>query len=370
MVPRQGLKCFLWSLLFVSLLVLWQTFEETQKFVVTTSKAKLAPIWKLSLSPQSPPVDDSKASLPVEVDGPKIWVQLTFSLDFERELMPHTLKYYIDTLSVDPAHVLVALHHQNQNQTNAFDTAEEWLRQEYGIQHVLQWTGNYTSNRLWKRRDELRSLVNISACDWILRSDSDEFPAIPGDDLPSFLKFVSLQGYDSVFGSFNDRVAMDGSLPNITSDEPLHQQFPLSCHVTDRIVQANMQKAVAFRAYHQENRGGHYLLKMTNHSYEAREGSGKDHCGYPSKLRIDHYKWTYPVIEKLRQREEHYREKQLHYTQSLRFLDYIDEHDGKFNVKGLNCTDTNSVSSSFKMNYTDFYSTGVRCGRPKVECPA
>lgn len=121
-----------------------------------------------------------------------------------------------------------------------------------------------------------------------------------------------------------------------------------------------MQKAIAFRAHHQENRGGHYLLKLRDHAYEAREGYGTDHCGYgySIKLRIDHYKWTYPVVEKLRRREEHYREKKLHYKQSSRFLDYIDHHNGKFDVDDLACNNTLLAPESFKMNHMDLYNRG------------
>lgn len=303
-------------------------------------------------------------------NGPNIWVQLTFSLEFEKDLMPHTLRHYIETLSVDPTHLLVALHHQDQRELVAFETTEEWLRQEYGIEHILRWNGQYTSNRLWKRRAELRELVDMEPCDWIVRSDSDELPAIPGDNLASFLQFVSMQGYDAVFGSFNDRVALDGFLPNISASEPLHEQFPLSCQITNRLAHGLTQKAVAFRAYHQENRGGHSLLETTNHTYEAREGSGTDHCGYPAKLRIDHYKWTSDVIQKLKRRARVYRKKRLHFHESNKLLRHINNHDGRLAIDELSCREISISRESDKMNYKEVYTEGQACRRLEYNCSA
>lgn len=42
--------------------------------------------------------------------GPKIWVQLFFSTEFDQEIMSYTLHHYIHILQQDPKYVLVALH--------------------------------------------------------------------------------------------------------------------------------------------------------------------------------------------------------------------------------------------------------------------
>jgi hypothetical protein len=305
----------------------------------------------------------------------RIWVQLTVSLEYELDLIPHAIDHYINKIGADPRFFLLALHHTDSNETDLFEAAETRYRKEFGLLHFYRWSGNYDSNRLWETRQDHRAIVNIQPCDWIVRSDADEFLQIPGNDLREFLiNVVETQGYDVVFGQLSDRVAHYGALANISSSaQSLSEQFPLSCNLTEAIAEGDTLKVVAFRGYHKENRGGHHLLETTRQAFEFRKETGLDHCGYPPVIHIDHYKWTSRVFQKILARYERYKELQMgHYVQSKRLIDHIKHHGGKIGVDELNCTTTMHPENSggtISPNFETLYADGLNCRSLNQTCP-
>lgn len=297
----------------------------------------------------------------------RVWVQLTFSTEYDQDIIPHTLHHYIYVLGVSPSDMIVALHvTDDKDPHNLVNETMQTLKGNFGIQHFSRWTGKYSSDGLWEARYNHRILANVKPCDWVVRSDADEFPAVPGNEtLAEFLYGVGRQGYDAVFGRFNDRVALGGILPNITAQPSISGQFPLSCKVTEKIAKGLTIKVVAFRGHHRENRGGHGLLDPDQMSFDFRTTTGVQHCGYPTILRIDHYKWTFPVLNKLQQRYKHYKAKKLHFRESLRALKHIGKHKGKLVVDKLKC-----VSDPEKADYeTEKYDEGKACGKLLETCP-
>lgn len=296
----------------------------------------------------------------------QIWVQLTFSTEFDQKLMPHTLHHYISTLGVHPSQILVALHHTNRKDPAVEETKKK-LKREFSVKHFSTWFGEYTSDGLWEVRGRHRKKANVSDCDWVVRSDADELPAIPGNDLSRFLESVGSSGYDAVFGTFNDRVAEGGQILNITAEPTISEQFPLSCKITEMVAFAYTLKVIAFRGYHRENRGGHGLLdsSSTQRTFDHRTDTGTSHCGYPKLLRIDHFKWTFGVVAKLEKRYEKYLKEKMHFRESKRLLAHLQNYNGRLGIKELGC---HQVPDAFGGNGT--YSEGMACNKLPVTCPS
>jgi hypothetical protein len=356
----RGANLFWRILLFFSLVFIWlqsRSFVDTSIILCSTETVMndASPLTILTPTTMTRP------------GSSRIWVQLTFSTEFDQDLMPQTLHHYISILGVDPSDILVALHHSDRESSLVQETKER-LQQDFSIRHFSTWFGDYTSNGLWEVRDRHRKAANVSDCDWVVRSDADELPAIPGNDLSQFLfESVESKGYDSVFGIFNDRVAEGGRLPNITArPSNISEQFPLSCKITEMVASASTQKVVAFRGYHRENRGGHGLLDPPQRTFEFRTGIGTEHCGYPRVLRIDHYKWTFGVAAKLEQRYKKYLAEKMHFRESKRLLRHIKKYKGNLGIKKLECH-RQDLNNRFVGNAS--YSEGTSCQKLPVVCP-
>ena len=180
---------------------------------------------------------------------------------------------------------------------------------------------------MFRHRQQLRRLAAVHPDDWIVHADSDQLHEFPFHDAPSFLRMVHELRYDAVYGYYVDRVSADGTLTNITATPPLAQQFPLACHVSTQVVQLNNRvaaknrprKIMAFLGRYSENRGGGKL---------EHEQQG---CVFPARLRTHHYKWVWPVIQKMELRVVVEKGLSWHY-QATNVLEHLRQHGGKIGV--------------------------------------
>ena len=294
----------------------------------------------------------------------RLWAQYTFSTELDNDILPHKVEYILSR-GISPDFFLVQLHHVDANST-LFDESESLLKQKYGIWRIKRFSGDFTSSKNAIARQANRNEHDVGDCDWVVRGDSDEFVTLPaGYDFPNLLEEMGEQGYDGLFGMFNDRVARDGKLINVSSELSLDAQFPLHCNVS-KIGGGVQQQAFAYRGYLQENDGGHGLLNSrkqepSNFHFEKR------HCGYPRLFRVDHYKWSHSVVKNLRRRAEVYQKlhrKVLTY-EATSILDHIDKHGG-IGVNASWCTEAALQSPFFPYNN---YSGGESCGNLTKICP-
>jgi hypothetical protein len=249
----------------------------------------------------------------------RVWTQITFSVEFDASIIPHAIRHY-QGLGLHPHQFLVVLHHKRPDAPELQETVH-MLRQDYSVRHVHTWSGNFTSDANNQQRQKQRRNVGIDDCDWILKFDADEFLRTP--DVRSLLSALGTQGFDAIRASWMDRVASHGRLPNISDTPFLPQQFPMACaNFSANAGNATTHKVVAFRGYLKEKRAGHSLAK------------GLKSCMYPVQLILDHYKWSWPVVQKLRVRLEHYRQLETTYwwTESAAFLDHMDAHGDRIDV--------------------------------------
>ncbi|KAL3912101.1 MAG: hypothetical protein SGILL_007020 [Bacillariaceae sp.] len=294
---------------------------------------------------------------------------MTFSVEFDAAMIPHAIRHYHDVLGLRKDQFLVVLHHSQRNAVELQEMVEVLHAQD--IRHVHTWSGNFTSQANCNQRWKQRQGIVKDECDWVLKFDADELLRVPNNDMKTFLQFLGIQGFDSLSASWMDRVAAEGKLLNISSTDtaPLEEQFPLACQFSANAgANATTRKVVAFRGYLREKRAGHSLERK----------SALQTCRYPAQLILDHYKWSWPVVEKLRRRLAHY--KQLDSTwwwkESETFLNHIDSNGGRIDVANpeYQCYEDNSRDANRPMIHSlfdieDGVAESTPCQRQVRQCP-
>lgn len=157
--------------------------------------------------------------------------------------------------------------------------------------------------------------------DWFILADSDEFQQYDAP-LADITAECEHQGWDHVKGCFVDRLAADGSFPELDPSIPLHRQFPLGAMVTYPVLKGDPRKATLVR-------GALYVAPGQHFAYSP--------LGCPPALHyvpVHHYKWTAGIPQRLALRiEQMKREGAEHWTESQRFLDYIQSSGGCINLQ-------------------------------------
>ena len=120
--------------------------------------------------------------------------------------------------------------------------------------------------------------------EWSAQTDLDEFYEYP---LPLAELATTAGKANCVQGFFVDRIAADGSLPQIRDDVPLAGQFPVETQITKRILGGYDRKIILSRGF-QSLAPGHH--SMTGERVLPLNG------------RVLHYKWNAIVLEHLAER--------------------------------------------------------------------
>jgi len=363
MSPHSFAYMFIGCAISATLLMLQESFYQ-----VTSTTSML--LLRGGVLPKSP-VNNKTYLRPVSSyqnplqDQARVWTQITFSAEYDQELLPHTIRHYLN-VGLSPDTMLITLHHQDPDAPE-LQQAQDLLRNEFGIPHVQTWHGNFTSQKNCDMRQQHRQAVGVDDCDWILKLDADELLRVPGNDMITFLESLGMQNFDSVSANWVDRVAPQGQIPNISDESvSLADQFPVGCHRFSQLAGDNATtfKVVAFRGFHREKRAGHRLAKL----------SRRNSCRYPVRLFMDHYKWSWPVVNKLQRRMAHYKaiEGFEWWTESQAFLNHLDEHGGRIDIQDpqFACQDYSTKDAAVPMATVESFWTDEVVDKEPVDVAA
>lgn len=158
--------------------------------------------------------------------------------------------------------------------------------------------------------------------DWFVLADQDELQAYP-DGLVDVIEFCDRKGYTFVEGCIIDRLAKDGTLPKVSSDRPVWEQFPLGALVSGRLLHSVINKVVAVR--------GSVMLSEGQH--HASSGVG---CPVSSMyVPVHHFKWVDALLPQLKARVAFNQEflgaraaMDLYGKECKRFLEHYERHGG------------------------------------------
>jgi hypothetical protein len=115
---------------------------------------------------------------------------------------------------------------------------------------------------------------------WYCIADLDEFCYFGGKTIPGVIKEAAERSCDAVHGVFFDRIAADGSFPEIEGS--LDETFPLACELT-RYCGPCCQKIVIAKV-HVEIDGGHHSAKGAKNVWA-------------NAAEVHHFKWSRTILE-------------------------------------------------------------------------
>lgn len=172
-------------------------------------------------------------------------------------------------------------------------------------------------SELLRRNLDVLLARHVAADEWFLIADLDEMQEYPLPPAQLALE-CERNGYDCVMGRFVDRVAADGSFPEV-DDRPLEEQFPLRLDITGGLMGATTSKVMMCRGHLQIGNGQHRIV-------------GESHP-HPQWCLVHHYKWKAGMVERVRARRDLLRRLDcVWWKESDTLLRYIDQGNGRIDV--------------------------------------
>jgi len=158
-----------------------------------------------------------------------------------------------------------------------------------------------------------------NADDWFLVADLDEFQVYPGN-LFNIIEECEREGYEYIRGCFIDRIAADGSFPELRLDKPIEDQMPLGCIFTYRILGGHPLKVVAAKR--------HVTLGPGNHQPVNGIGCPITDCF----VQVHHYKWVREITERLEYLANTASEASKYTLECRKFIEYYRANNGRIDI--------------------------------------
>jgi hypothetical protein len=236
--------------------------------------------------------------------SPTIYLSSMITADGFR---PALLNYFVEH------YAKLGIMHENMLFTIQMDESTDPRKLSVLIDKLTSWNiyfdvqiGSWTSESLMFHQAH-KLLFCTDKNDWIVVADSDEFHEYPRGNLTSFVKELTIKGYNFVNGIFLDRVSRGGSLEKIDESKHLFQQFPMGCRVHRRLSLGTPKKVMIFRGNLRINRGHHRLAlcwfwQRRNQLFLTPWSSCPPQqieiiSPYPKRLNVHHFKWLNGQLE-------------------------------------------------------------------------
>lgn len=220
---------------------------------------------------------------------------------YDEAYVPHFLKYY-KSQGVDHCYLIF---HANE------DIDEEYLQEKYCAENVTLFFayGEWNSKFSEQHKHTLLQQLEVTANDWIINVDIDEHVEADSGTLKDKVEEMIANGENFCRGKLIDRIAADGSLPEIEADISLSKQFPFVLNLTSKVLQAEYRKVPITRGDLNVTGGSHYLAKESKEIAIANK----------EVLLVQHYKWNKKVVQKLEERVKTHKNIP-HRRESVKFL--------------------------------------------------
>ena len=217
-------------------------------------------------------------------------------------LLPYFLRYYV---SMGATQFVCALHNGRENPLwdaiQAFAGKFQLEVQTSVVCGVDSYSGSAETPGLNRIRKNFAEQYG-----WYCIADLDEFHFFGGRTLSEIVREAEDRGFGAVHGQLVDRIAADGSLPDVQG--LLDETFPLACDLS-RCAGVPCRKIVLARG-HVEIAPGHHLAASVRTWHNMAE--------------VHHFKWVNGVREELAARGERYARLNLPWAdECLRVLELI-----------------------------------------------
>lgn len=208
-------------------------------------------------------------------------------------LLPHMLNHYKNI--VDNVYIILYLTHKDDIVLNEI---EELGITPYKV--IIDKKFN------WKRVTELYNEVkNEKPDEWWIVADDDEFQVYPSSPT-ELIKECEENGWEFITGGFIDRIGPNGTLPTITRDSNVWEEFPLGGFFRYPISKACPNKVCLMKGKIKVTHGQHYVQLEKGRNTWGYEGL-QHPKRYPVKkgfIQVHHFKWDSSVIKRLKEVSE------------------------------------------------------------------
>jgi hypothetical protein len=226
-------------------------------------------------------------------------------LDGEDKLLPFFVRYYL-RLGATSFHIL------NYGEVEVCGRAVDTIIENGGKPVVIDSLSQKTfSARL--REATIREYHPNNT--WAFFTDLDEFPKITKEEIESQIE----AGYPYIYGSWLDRVAMDGALVDPDPKRPLEDTYPGIAKIREGLGMGGFAYICS------------PFAPTLHHPNVCRTGSKliRDCMGV---MQIHHFKWQGNIIERLTRRLERINRMAPHQyawkKRVIRQIDWLKKHNG------------------------------------------
>jgi hypothetical protein len=245
-------------------------------------------------------------------------------------LLPHWLDHYT-RLGVDEILLGVFDDLAGEAALEIEKCAARWKFRRF----AQRWTSASESQQYSQRQAGCR-LAGARPGTWILHADLDELHEYPAP-LRAVTAAAAEKGTSVVSGHFVDRVAADGSLPQVRAEPSLWEQFPISCNLTEAVLKGGTQKVMLSR----------YRVQVSVGHHEAiREPALPPPIGTAEEYRVAHFKWHGDLPARLRWGLSQQNVGMRWKREAERFLAWIDAHNGRIDLADPALKATQTASSA------------------------
>lgn len=213
------------------------------------------------------------------------------------ELLPHFLRHYT-RLGVDEIFVAVGIRRNTDFLLDeappgniaaaVIDVCRDFPTRVYPFSYD-QYATNPQNEPLRRR---IKAEAGVRPNDWCIHADLDEFYTFP-TRLRDITDEMEKRNDWALAGWLIDRTTRDGTMPPILAAPSIGEQFPWGCHLTDRLLNANIRRIMLCRGKVRVN-GSH---DDTENAYfeSVPIGNKEDYVCH-------HFKWCESLQQRIRQR--------------------------------------------------------------------
>jgi tetratricopeptide (TPR) repeat protein len=237
------------------------------------------------------------------------------------DLLPHWLEHYS---RLKPDQILLGIFDDvsMENRAEIQNYSRRWRFQTF----AQKFLGVPEEQQEKQRRDALRA-AGAAGDSWIVYTDLDEFHTFPAP-LAEIAAAAETRGVEVIFGWMLDRVAADGSFPEIpVHDNPdagsLWDVFPFGCRLTGPILRGSAKKVMMARLSHEVTIGHHQAGEAL--AYPIPLGQIGDYV-------VHHFKWHKDVIARLEWGLAHATAAPGWQDEARRFIAWLTKNDGRINL--------------------------------------
>jgi len=139
--------------------------------------------------------------------------------------------------------------------------------------------------------DEITACARRFPGEWVVLADADEFLQLPTDSLAEAAARLEAAGADELYANMLQRVAADGSLPEVTADARLEELFPLfSFGLCEEM---GLEHPAWKSKYPLARIGPHFTYQRGNHL----PGNSRSVAHVPIRGVVHHFKWRRRLLE-------------------------------------------------------------------------